>query len=115
VVRVADHIANTILRRAGVSAEVIALEMPDPQPRIPESVEVPFHGETSRVLQYAAEEAERLQGMLLGDYVLADDHIGPEHLLLGLLREGESVAASVLARHGVTIAVARDEVLRRSR
>jgi Clp amino terminal domain, pathogenicity island component len=46
---------------------------------------------------------------------LADDHIGPEHLLLGLLREDTTVAAAVLARHGVTIDLARAEVVRQSR
>jgi ClpA/ClpB-like protein len=71
--------------------------------------------ERKRVLQYAVAEAERSQGRLLADYVLADDHIGPEHLLLGLLRETDAAAAAVLGRHGVTIDLARDEVLGQSR
>lgn len=115
VIRVADQIANTILTRAGVSIEVIELEMPAPESSIPPSVEIPFHSETKRVLQYAATESERSQGVLLANYVLADDHIGPEHLLLGLLREDTTVAAAVLARHGVTIDLARAEVVRQSR
>ena len=50
----------------------------------------------------------------LADDILADDHIGPEHLLLGLLREN-GAAAAVLVRPGVTIDLAHDEVLRQSR
>jgi len=87
VLRVNDHIAKTILERAGVSLEALEQEMPEPQPPIPESVDVPWHSESKRVLQYAAAEAEHSQGRLLADYILADDHIGAEHLLLGLLRE----------------------------
>jgi ATP-dependent Clp protease ATP-binding subunit ClpC len=41
------------------------------------SVDLPLSNESKRVLAYAAEEADRL----------ANQHIGTEHLLLGLLRE----------------------------
>jgi ATP-dependent Clp protease ATP-binding subunit ClpA len=61
------------------------------------------------VLQCAAEESERLQGALLADDVLADDHIGPEHLLLGLLREDDGTGASILAQRGVTLDIVRRE------
>jgi ATP-dependent Clp protease ATP-binding subunit ClpC len=115
VLRIGDHIATTILEPAGVSIEALEREMAEPQPPIPQSVDVPWHSETKRVLQYAAAEAERSQGALLADYILADDHIGPEHLLLGLLRENDAAAAAVLGRHGITIDLARDEVLRQSR
>jgi ATP-dependent Clp protease ATP-binding subunit ClpC len=115
VLRVNDHIAKTIFERAGVSIEALEQEMSEPQSPIPESVDVPWHSESSRVLQHAAAEAEHSQGRLLADYVLADDHIGPEHLLLGLLRENHAAAAAMLGRYGVTLDLARDEVLRQSR
>ena len=44
------------------------------------------------MLSYAADESERLDHR----------HIGTEHLLLAILREGQSLAARVLADHGVT-------------
>jgi ATP-dependent Clp protease ATP-binding subunit ClpA len=52
-----------------------------------------FTERARRVLQYAPEEAQRL------------DHnaIRPEHLLLGLVREGEGVAAKVLGELGVQL------------
>jgi ATP-dependent Clp protease ATP-binding subunit ClpA len=82
VIHVADDITSNIFRGAGLSVETVKSEMPEPKPSIPLSVEIPLHSATKRVLQYAAAESERLQVALLADYVLADDHIGPEHLCL---------------------------------
>ena len=61
--------------------------------RISTSVEMPFTEETRRVLRFAGEEADRL----------LHNYIGPQHLLLGLLREERSVAASILTAQGLTI------------
>jgi ATP-dependent Clp protease ATP-binding subunit ClpC len=50
------------------------------------SVDLPLGNESKRVLAYAREEAEHL----------AHEHIGTEHLLLGLLREEKCFAAQIL-------------------
>jgi ATP-dependent Clp protease ATP-binding subunit ClpC len=42
--------------------------------------------------------------------LLKDDYIGTEHLLLGLIREGESVAARTLVKLGVDLERVRWEV-----
>jgi ATP-dependent Clp protease ATP-binding subunit ClpC len=39
--------------------------------------------------------------------------VEPEHIFLGLLREGNGVAAKVLERLGVNVTVAREEILKR--
>ena len=70
------------------------------QEQVPTSVEIPFSVATKRVLQYGAEESDRL----------LHNYIGPEHLLLGLLREGDSVAASVLGVHGLPLDEVRQRV-----
>jgi ATP-dependent Clp protease ATP-binding subunit ClpC len=57
-----------------------------------------------RVLELAIDEARQL----------GHTYIGTEHLLLGLLREGEGVAAKVLDSFGVTLEKARAEVTRMS-
>jgi ATP-dependent Clp protease ATP-binding subunit ClpC len=119
VIRSADGVASPILAKAGLSTDAVKSEMPAPKPRIPDSIGIQLHQESKRVIQYASEEADRL----LHNYLLArphptvwtgspplDDSIGPEHLLLGLLREDKAEAASILARHGVTLEAARDEV-----
>jgi ATP-dependent Clp protease ATP-binding subunit ClpC len=54
-----------------------------------------------RVITYAAEESEQLH----------HDHVGTEHLLLGLLRHAEGAGATALKAVGVDLAKAREEVL----
>jgi ATP-dependent Clp protease ATP-binding subunit ClpC len=66
------------------------------------SVEIPFSTETKRVLQLAAEEADRLK----------HHDIGPEHLLLGILREEPSVAASILTARGLSLDRVREDIVK---
>lgn len=54
-----------------------------------------------RVLELALDESRRLK----------HNYVGTEHILLGLIREGEGVAAQVLANLGVSLDRARNEVL----
>lgn len=68
---------------------------------VPDSDEVPFSASCKRVLQYAAEEADRL----------LHEYVGTEHLLLGLLREERSVAAEVLAARGLRIEAVREAIV----
>jgi ATP-dependent Clp protease ATP-binding subunit ClpA len=68
------------------------------RPGIPTSVDLPLSGECKRILEWAAEEAERL----------AHRHIGTEHLLLGLLREQESLAARILHEKGEVLEQLRE-------
>ncbi len=71
------------------------------QEKVPTSLEIPFSAETKRVLQYAMQEADRL----------LHDHIGTEHLLLGILNEEKSVAASILEAHGMRLDAVRAHVV----
>jgi len=64
------------------------------------SVDLPVSNESKRVLDYAAEEAERL----------ANTHIGTEHLLLGLLREEKCFAAQILVERGLRLSQVREEL-----
>jgi hypothetical protein len=64
---------------------------------------LPYTPRGVSALGYAAEEARRLE----------QSAIGPEHLLLGLLREVEGVAAEVLKNLGAEIGGVRTEVYRR--
>ena len=61
-----------------------------------------FTGPATRVVQYAQEEARKLGG----------NTVGTEHVLLGLLREGDGIAARVLERLGVSLGRVRSEVHR---
>src|SRR6266404_495814 len=64
------------------------------------SVDLPLSNECKRALHYATEEAE----------ALSHQHIGTEHLLLGLLREEESFAAQLLRTAGLDLAAVRREL-----
>jgi ATP-dependent Clp protease ATP-binding subunit ClpC len=68
--------------------------------KISTSVEIPFSEAAKHVLQFAAQEADALR----------HKHIGTEHLLLGLLREEHSAAASALAARGVRLSDVRHKV-----
>ena len=69
--------------------------------RVSESDEIPFSASCKRALEYAAEEADRL----------LHDYIGTEHLLLGLLREENSVAAEVLTARGLRTEALREAIV----
>ena len=69
--------------------------------KVSTSVEIPFSAETKRVLQFAAEEADRL----------LHNYIGTEHLLLGILREERSVAASILMEKGMRLNTVREDIV----
>jgi|TARA_B110000003_G_scaffold123661_1_gene126074 ATP-dependent Clp protease ATP-binding subunit ClpC len=66
------------------------------------AVEIPFTPRAKRVLELALEEARQL----------GHNYIGTEHLLLGLLREGEGVAARVLENLDADPAKIRSQVIR---
>ena len=68
--------------------------------KISTSVEIPFDAATKYALNYAAEEADRLEHR----------HIGPEHLVLGMLREEKSGAAEILMNRGLRLDAAREAV-----
>jgi len=70
--------------------------------KVSTSVDLPLSNECKRVLAYAAEEAERL----------SQKHIGPEHLLLGLLREEKCFAAEILHERGLRLSTVREELTR---
>jgi ATP-dependent Clp protease ATP-binding subunit ClpA len=61
----------------------------------------PFTPRAKRVCELSLREAVHLRHR----------HIGSEHLLLGIIREGEGVAAQLLARSGVDLVAARRRVL----
>ncbi len=72
--------------------------------RMPQSAELHLSPETKKTLFYANEESRGLKNR----------HIGPEHLLLGLVREEGSIAAEILFKFGLRIQDVRDEISRQS-
>jgi hypothetical protein len=69
---------------------------------LPPSGHVPFTPRGKKVLELSLREALQM----------GHDYIGTEHLLLGMVREGEGVAAQVLAKQGLTLEAIREQVQR---
>ena len=63
---------------------------------------IPFTPRAKKVLELSMRESKQL----------GHEYIGTEHILLGLIREGDGVAAQVLAVQGVDLNRARGEVIR---
>jgi len=62
---------------------------------------VPFTPRTKKVLELSLREAQRL----------GHDHIGTEHILLGLVLEGDGVGAQILTRQGASLDRVQEQVL----
>ena len=100
-------LTNRFLRSPHTSIESIRKQIEGRttvREKVSTSVDLPLSQECKRVLQCAAEEAERLQ----------HKHIGTEHLLLGLLREEKSFAAEILHERGLRLSQVREEIQRSS-
>jgi len=72
--------------------------------RLSTAIEIPISAECKRVLNKAAEEAERL----------GTKYVGTEHILLGILREHDCLAARLLCERGMTLEWLREELARPS-
>ncbi len=72
--------------------------------RIPQSAELHLASETKRILAFANEESQQLKNR----------HIGPEHLLLGLVRQERSIAAEILYQYGLRLKDVREEIARQN-
>ncbi|MGP1386333.1 MAG: ATP-dependent Clp protease ATP-binding subunit [Thainema sp.] len=103
LISVSNGIASQVLDRLGVRLEAARVEVESiigrGAGRVPS--EIPFTPKAKRIFEQAVEESRRL------------DHryIGPEHLLLGLTRDPETVAARVMQNLGVELAEVRRQVI----
>lgn len=98
-----DGIAARILHDAGVAEHTVrtaAADIARAGPSLPVPIEIPFAATTKRVLQYSAEEADRLD----------HSHIGTEHLLFALLRERGTTAERILTQAGLLADSVRQQI-----
>ncbi|MXY24169.1 MAG: ATP-dependent Clp protease ATP-binding subunit [Acidobacteria bacterium] len=104
LIREGKGLTSRIFARSQLSIENIRKEIEGRtvfREKVSTSVEIPFSAETKRVLQFAAEEADRL----------LHNYIGTEHLLLGILREERSVASTVLSEKGMRLKSVREDIV----
>ena len=104
LIREGKGLTSRIFARSNLSLENIRKQIEGRtvfREKVSTSVEIPFSGETKRLLQFAAEEADRL----------LHNYIGTEHLLLGILREERSIAASILMEKGMRLSSVREHIV----
>ncbi len=98
-------VAANVLRNMEIDLRKIRLEIEKLVQQGPQMVtapgKLPFTPRAKRVIDLAKAEASQL----------GHEHIGTEHLLLGLLKENEGIAAQVLLNLGVRLEEVREEVL----
>ena len=103
LVRESDSVAARVLERLGVSLSRIRAEVEKQLPRgdARPSQDMSLTPRAKRVIDLAYDEARNLN----------NNYIGTEHLLLGLIREGDGLAGRVLAKLGVELDRGRREVM----
>jgi ATP-dependent Clp protease ATP-binding subunit ClpC len=103
LVRESDSVAARVLDKLGVSLSRIRSEIEKSLPRgdARPNTDMSLTPRAKRVIDLAYDEARNLN----------NNYIGTEHLLLGLIREGDGLAGRVLAKLGVELERARREVM----
>ena len=104
LIKLGQGVAVNVLERMGLDLETVRMEVEKEVgsgPPQKSSGNIPYTPRVKKVLALANKEAKALN----------HSYVGTEHLLLGLLREGEGVAARVLRRLEVDIQRTRNEIL----
>jgi len=104
LIKEGEGVAAAVLQNLGLGLESIRLEVEklvQPGPPTVVSGDIPFTPKAKKVIELATDEARNL----------GHNYIGTEHLLLGLIREGEGVASQVLTNLGLDLNKVRQEVM----
>ena len=104
LVRLGEGVAAAVLEKLGLDLETIKVGVDKLVTKGSATMmmgEVPYTPRAKRALELAVEEARSL----------GHNYIGTEHLLLGLISEGEGVAAQVLLNLGVDLDTMRKKVM----
>ena len=104
LIKLGQGVAVSVLERMGLDLESVRMEVEKQVGTGPDqkvSGNIPYTPRVKKVLALANKEAKALN----------HSYVGTEHILLGLLREGEGVAARVLQTLGVDIQRTRNEIL----
>ena len=105
LIKLGEGVAVNVLQKMGLDLERVRLEVEKhvgPHPETKMIGNIPYTPRVKKVLALAGKEAQALH----------HSYVGTEHLLLGLLREGEGVAARVLKSLEVDPARTRNEILK---
>jgi ATP-dependent Clp protease ATP-binding subunit ClpC len=104
LIREGEGVAAKALASLGIPLEGVRQQVEEITGRgqqAPSGKDLPFTGRTKKVLELTLREALQL----------GHNYVGTEHILLGLIREGEGVAAEVLVKPGADLNRVRQRVL----
>src|SRR5436853_4838507 len=104
LIKAGSGVAANVLKNLDVDLRKIRLEVEKLVQSGPDMVtmgKLPHTPRAKKVIEYAMEEARNLN----------HNYVGTEHILLGLLREQEGVAAQVLMNLGLKLEEVSEEVL----
>jgi ATP-dependent Clp protease ATP-binding subunit ClpC len=104
LIKEGSGVGANVLKNLDIDLRKIRLEVEKIVQRGPEQIiagKLPQTPRAKKVIEYAVEEAR----------LLNHNYVGTEHLLLGLLREGEGLAAQILMNLGLTLTEVREELL----
>jgi ATP-dependent Clp protease ATP-binding subunit ClpA len=98
-----EGVAAKALESLGISLEAVRAQVEEiiGQGQRPPTGHIPFTPRAKKVLELSLREAKQL----------GHNYIGTEHILLGLIREGEGVAAQVLVKLGGDLSRVRQQVI----
>jgi ATP-dependent Clp protease ATP-binding subunit ClpC len=98
-----EGVAAKALESLGISLDAVREQVQDiiGQGQQQPTGHIPFTPRAKKVLELSLREALQL----------GHNYIGTEHILLGLIREGEGVAAQVLQKLGASLEVVRQKVI----
>ncbi|MEA3560338.1 MAG: Clp protease N-terminal domain-containing protein, partial [Candidatus Omnitrophota bacterium] len=105
LIKEGEGVAAAVLQNLELNLQTIRLEVEklvQPGPSTIVSGDIPFTPKAKRALELAMDEARRL----------GHNYIGTEHLLLGLIREGEGVASHILLNQDLDLNKVRQEIMR---
>src|SRR5205807_5990154 len=104
-IKLGQGVAVNVLQKMGLDLETVRMEVEKQVGSGPETKmvgNIPYTPRVKKVLALAGKEAKALN----------HSYVGTEHILLGLLREGEGVAARVLKSLEIDIERTRNEILK---
>jgi ATP-dependent Clp protease ATP-binding subunit ClpA len=98
-----EGVACQALESMGISLQAVRDQVEEiiGQGQTPAAGHIPFTPRSKKILELSLREAHRL----------GHNYIGTEHILLGLIREGEGVGAQILQKLGVDLNTARERVI----
>ena len=105
IIKLGSGVAFNVLRSMGIDFETVRLEIEKSVgsgPAMKVAGDVPLTNSAKRVIELSVEESRNLN----------HTYVGTEHLLLGLIKEGNGIAAKILIKLGLDLNKVREEILR---